>query len=123
MTYRYPAFEALSLDLEVINVHAVVDGDTYWLVVVPDLEWTAKHRYRPVGVDTAEVREVLGPAATDFSRWWLAEHAGRLRVRVWKLDGFGRHLCYVYDRVSGEDISSALRKAGHDVAGYLEVLP
>jgi endonuclease YncB( thermonuclease family) len=65
----------------------VIDGDTFVLynVAVP-----AEDRVRVLGVDAAEIRDTLGPAARAFTTEWLTR--GNFRIHTCKRDSFGRLL-------------------------------
>lgn len=101
-------------------VRRVIDGDTVALDVLVDLNLVhVDDRLRILDVDTPEVSDILGPAATDFTRTWASEHTA-LIVRTWKRDSFGRRLGYLIDRHTGEDLSEALTTVGLVVAAHLK---
>lgn len=101
-------------------LNRVIDGDTVVLDVIVDVNLVhlADH-LRILDVDTPEVTEILGPAATDFTRAWVRDHTD-LIVRTWRRDSFGRRLGYLQDRHTGEDLSVALATVGLIVAAHLK---
>jgi len=72
------------------QVARVVDGDTFDLYTVGV---TNVERVRILGVDAAELRDSLGPAARDSTTVWLAR--GDFRLDACRRDSFGRLLAAV----------------------------
>lgn len=98
----------------------VIDGDTVVIDVPIDVDlWRMADHLRILDVDTPEVKETLGSAATDFTRAWVRDHTD-LVVTTWRRDSFGRRLGYLADRITGEDLSTALIETGHVVAAHLK---
>lgn len=99
----------LSLLLQPGAVKRVVDGDTFVLYAVGV---TDEERVRVLGVDAAELREPLGPAARDFTAAWLRQ--GPFQADACRRDSFGRLLAVV---TRGADtLAVDLVKAGLGVA-------
>lgn len=119
-------------DQAVTHLAHLVDADTFDLGVLIDaiatvddldlqtahVQLAATYRYRPVGIDAPEVRDVLGPAATDATRAWFRDHP-TLRVQTWKRDSFGRRLCRLYDPTTGVDLATHLLTVGAAVEYHL----
>lgn len=100
----------------------VKDGDSLQGVLLVDVDRPAlKQNLRVLDVDAPEVKEVLGEAATNFTRWWVQEHVA-LEWWTWRYDDFGRRLGYLVDLQTGEDLSAALLETGNAVRAHLEHL-
>jgi endonuclease YncB( thermonuclease family) len=69
----------------------VVDGDTFGVF---NVGVTAEERVRLLGVDAAEIRDTLGPAAKGLTAEWLAR--GPFELHTCKRDSFGRLLAVVH---------------------------
>ena len=80
----------LTIMLSPGHLMRVIDGDTWvlWSVGVP-----AEERVRVLGVNAAEIRDTLGPAAKAFTEAWL--NAGPYEMHTCKRDSFGRLLAVV----------------------------
>lgn len=80
----------LVLVLSPLQVAKVVDGDTFgvWNLGIP-----LEERIRLLGVDAAELRDTLGPAAKAFTTGWIAQ--GPFRLETCRRDSFGRLLAVV----------------------------
>lgn len=81
----------LTLLLLPAHVAKIVDGDTFGLfnVGIP-----AEERVRVLGVDAAEIRDTLGPAARAFTQEWLGR--GPFNLHTCRRDSFGRLLGVVW---------------------------
>lgn len=79
--------QCLTLQVPSAQVSRVLDGDTFGLyaVGVP-----AEERVRVLGVDAAEIRDSLGPAARAYTVEWLSR--GPFMLAACKRDSFGRLL-------------------------------
>jgi endonuclease YncB( thermonuclease family) len=105
MSLFTPIVSCLTILLAPGHVMRVIDADTFVLfhIGVP-----AEERVRVLGVDAAEIRDTLGPAAKAFTLAWIA--AGPFTVETCKRDSFGRLLGVV---TRGADtLASALIQAG-----------
>lgn len=80
----------LAMQVVPAQVSRTLDGDTFalWSFGVP-----AEERVRVLGVDAAEIRDTLGPAAKAFTAAWIAE--GPFKLETCKRDGFGRLLAVI----------------------------
>ena len=72
------------------QVKRVVDGDTF---ILYNVGVTDEERIRLLGVDAAELRDSLGPAARTFTEQWLVR--GPFIISGCKRDSFGRILAEV----------------------------
>ena len=99
----------LTVQLTPAHVLRVIDGDTFILyaVGVPPEE-----RIRVLGVDAWERTDSLGPAATAFTREWLAR--GPFLLETCRRDSFGRYLAIITrgaDTLAAELVHAGLGKA------------
>ena len=81
----------LTLLLSPGHVAKVVDGDTFGLF---NVGVSPEERVRVLGVDAAEIRDTLGPAARAFTAEWLGR--GPFHLRSCQRDSFGRLLGTVW---------------------------
>lgn len=111
--------------------HVVVlrskDGDTVEADVDTDVGFAdhgviaLREALRAADVDAPEVKEILGPAATDATRAWVAAHPD-VWFHTWRRDSFGRRMGYLVDAQTGEDWSTYLVETGHIVAAHLAAM-
>jgi endonuclease YncB( thermonuclease family) len=111
------------VDAALLQITKVYDGDTVHGVRAFDsvfTDWTVTTtmdrfpvRFRLVVVDTPELHAKGGEGARLDTCLWLHGHAGRLRVRTYGADDFGRLLADIYDERTSESLSSYLIQKGY----------
>jgi endonuclease YncB( thermonuclease family) len=110
---------------KVLEIIKVVDGDTIDCRISVGFGVDMTFRFRVFGIDAVEKRDPLGPAATEFSRFWLGRALliGPLYVTTHKSsetttgigDGaFGRWLGDFHN-AAGEHLGRELVDAGYAV--------
>jgi len=90
---------------EITKVTRIVDGDT--------IEIEGGRRIRYIGIDTPEINECFGTAATDENSLLVNGKAVRLVSDVSDTDTYGRLLRYVY--VGNEFVNDTLVRQGFAV--------
>jgi endonuclease YncB( thermonuclease family) len=106
------------------HVTRVKDGDTVEADIDTDVGFAAngevapKEALRALDVDAWEVKDILGPAAVDATRWWIAAHPD-VWWHTWRRDSFGRRLGYLVDAHTGEDWSTYLAETAQVVKAHL----
>lgn len=68
---------------------------------------------RLLGVDTPERGQDGWKEATAFTKGWLDDRAGRLRITSFKADSFGRYLGDIYTANTDQHLGAALLESGH----------
>ena len=102
-------------DYAVDRITKYGDGDSFWCVVKKDMgfhvEGQANIHVRVLHVDTPERGQPNYQEATVFTNGWLSMHLPHLRLLSVEEDSFGRWLSEVYDSMTGERLSDALKAA------------
>lgn len=80
----------LALTISPAQVQRYIDGDT---IVLFSVGIPPEERIRLLGVDAAEIRDTLGPAARAFTIEWLSR--GPFKLETCRRDSFGRLLAVV----------------------------
>lgn len=80
------------------KVIRVVDGDTLQLAVDLGCETWRNLTVRLAGVDCPERGSEEGRAATEYTKGWVADHAGALLIKTLKdrKEKYGRYLVWVF---------------------------
>lgn len=114
---RPPTCERSIFPAEVLRT---IDGDTIEVMVGLGLDTFRQTAVRLVGIDTPEVfgpkvkrDPVRGPAATEFTKAWVAAHNAHVELFVHGDDKYGGRIdADVYPAGGGQRLSDALREAG-----------
>lgn len=102
----------MSYDYRVVSVDRVVDGDTLDVTIDLGFRVTTQQRIRVLGIDTPERGEPQWAEATEFTKGWCDDRAGRMRIVTHKSDSFGRYLGQLYEASTGHVLSGDLLHAG-----------
>jgi len=109
-------------DYKVVGLIKPVDGDTYDLIVEKEMDfgfhlierkrWAS--RFRLLHADAWEHNQAGGAAAKSFATQWISARINTecLRGQTFKSDSFGRYLIDLYDTVTKESLSNALKANG-----------
>lgn len=92
------------------------DGDSFWAVLSKDIGFYVRGQapvhVRVTHIDTPERGQPLYVEAGEFTMNWLIMNEGKLDALSEKRDEFGRWLCDIYNRETGERLSDALKAVG-----------